>query len=67
MQDIEGLFDSALKRLDALLSALPFDDQDIARVVLRYDGDTLALSYVVRGDCVPLPIVIPPDKAPGAR
>lgn len=61
---IQRLFDSGLKTLDDLLSGLPLRDHDIARVVLTYGGDSLALSYVVRGDCVPLPVRIPPENLP---
>jgi hypothetical protein len=64
---IQRLFDSALKGLDRELTSLPLDNVDVAKIVLTYDGHTLAVSYVLRGDCVPLPIPGPPRDRPDAE
>jgi hypothetical protein len=60
---IERLFNSALKHLDRKVTSLPLENVDVAKIVLTYDGDALTVSYVVRGDCVPLR-VIQPDETP---
>jgi len=63
-RDIERLFNAALKELDSLLATLPLENHDVARIVVRYDGKAPAVSYEVRGDCVPLPLTLAAEKRP---